>query len=97
MNTNVPAPPSAEAARQKIIHSLRVERVRLARAVKESEFTDNQGLFALANTNALIEGLRYAKEGYDMTPEPTVAEIEARSVLWYWEEWREESDEEEYE
>lgn len=95
MNTYVPAPPSSEAARQKVIHSLRMQRVKLSKQLAGSEYTDNKALSQLVEVNAQIEGLRWAKEqGLDMLPEPSIEDIESRAYYWYWEEWRDDVDDE---
>jgi hypothetical protein len=98
MESVVPTPPDNEAARQKAVHGLRAQRALLARRLRNTDYTDNKVLVQLIETNARIEGLRYVREGgIDMNEEPTLDQIEERGDGWYWEEWREETDEEEYE
>jgi hypothetical protein len=93
MTTRVPTPPDNEAARQKAIHGLRTKRRVLALQLRDTEYTDNKLLSQLVETNARIEGLRYAKDGeLDMNPEPTLDQIQERGFDWYWEPWQDDEE-----
>jgi hypothetical protein len=96
MSTNVPTPPDAEAGRQQTVHALRAGRVKWARVLIQSDFTDRKAASLLTEINAQIDILKFLRSPIDTSPEPSIEDIIERGLNWYWEDWSdmtEESDE----
>jgi hypothetical protein len=93
MTTNVPTPPDGEKTRQQLVHSLRAQRVRWARMLSESDFTDKKAASMLVEVNAKIDILKYLRTPIDAEDEPSLEEITNRGLNWYWEDWSDLGDE----
>lgn len=83
----VPTPPDAEASRQQLVHALRSGRVKWARVLVESDFTDRKASSLLVEINSQIEILKFLRTPVDMSDEPSIDEIVDRGLNWYWEDW----------
>lgn len=79
--------------RQQHVHGLRQARVSWVKKLQEQNYNDTDALGHIIHINGQIDMLKKIREPYpDFKPEPTVEEIEARGLSWYWEEWREDAD-----
>lgn len=81
--------------RQQAVHALRAKRLELSARLRSTDFTDNKAASQLVEVNAKIDALKWVREGGpDLNEEPSLSDIADRGIEWYWEEWREESDDE---
>lgn len=93
MTTTVPLPPDEEATRQQMVHTLRMERLALARHIHDRDFTPVGHLNRLVMVNVNITLLEQMRKPFPSgLPEPSLKEIEARGLDWFWEEWREDDE-----